>query len=402
MTDAARWSLRDQPGKILHTSEFGPKKTVLTLFGTRPEVIKLAPVIAAMEKDCTGLRALNVASGQHSDLLYPFIQQFGIRMDYDLRIMEPNQTPNQVSSRVLAMLDPIIAEERPELILVQGDTTTALAGALAGFYRRVPVGHVEAGLRSGRVDSPYPEEMNRQLISRLATHHFAATSRNRDALISEGVPAESVFVTGNPVVDSLKSMIGSCLASAALSEVLEATSALKRIVLTTHRRESFGELMSENLKALRLFVERHEDVALLFPVHPNPSVSGPAREILSSHERIHLLQPMDYRDFMFLLSKAWLIVSDSGGVQEEAPTLGKPLLVLRENTERPEAVDAGVARLVGGCPVRLSEMLEQALKDEDWTVNISTVKNPFGDGDSGPLIAKIIASQLGSKARAGT
>lgn len=376
------------------TPESTPPKKVLALFGTRPEVIKLAPVIGAIEARQNGLRTLNVASGQHADLLYPFIEHFGIRVDYDLRVMEPDQTPSQVCSRVLEQLDPILVKESPDLILVQGDTTTAMAGALAGFHRRIPVGHVEAGLRSGNSLSPYPEEMNRRLISQLATHHFAATARNRDTLLSEGVRPDSVFVTGNPVVDSLTRMLEGLTPSPVLAELLRSTAGLKRIVLTTHRRESFGELMTENLKVIGRFVEDHSDVALFFPVHPNPAVSGAAHEIFSGHARVHLLQPLSYQDFVFLLSNAWLIVSDSGGVQEEAPTLGKPLLILRENTERPEAIEAGVARLVGGSPLRLAEMLEQALRDENWVNEIGKVANPFGRGDSGQRIARIISDAL--------
>jgi UDP-N-acetylglucosamine 2-epimerase (non-hydrolysing) len=382
-------SIQYQPS----TPESTPKK-VLALFGTRPEVIKLAPVIGAIEANKNGLRTLNVASGQHTDLLYRFIEHFGIRVDHDLRVMEPHQTPSQICSRVLEKLDPILVNESPDLILVQGDTTTAMTGALAGFHRRIPVGHVEAGLRSGNTLSPYPEEMNRRLISQLATYHFAATTGNRDTLLSEGVRPESVFVTGNPVVDSLTRMLEELTPSPVLAELLRSTQGLKLIVLTTHRRESFGELMTENLKVLRRFVEVNSGVALFFPVHPNPAVSGVAHEILSGHARVHLLQPMSYQDFVSLLSNAWLIVSDSGGVQEEAPTLGKPLLILRENTERPEAIEAGVARLVGGSPLRLAEDLEQALRDENWVNEVRRVENPFGRGDSGQRIARIISEVL--------
>jgi UDP-N-acetylglucosamine 2-epimerase (non-hydrolysing) len=385
---------REVHGVLYQTTPESPPKKVLALFGTRPEVIKLAPVIGAIEAGKNGLRTLNVASGQHTGLLYPFIAHFGIRVDYDLRVMELNQTPSQICSRVLEQLDPILVDESPDLILVQGDTTTAMTGALAGFHRRIPVGHVEAGLRSGNTLSPYPEEMNRQLISRLATYHFAATAGNRDTLLSEGVRPESVFVTGNPVVDSLTRMLEELTPSPVLAELLRSTQGLKRIVLTTHRRESFGELMTENLKVLRRFVEENSSVGLFFPVHPNPAVSGTAHEILFGHARVHLLQPMSYQDFVFLLSNAWLIVSDSGGIQEEAPTLGKPLLILRENTERPEAIEAGVARLVGGSPLRLAEDLEQALRDESWANEVRRTDNPFGRGDSGPRIAAIISEVL--------
>lgn len=380
-------------------SDRGSPKKVLTLFGTRPEVIKLAPVIRDIESNFKSLRAVNVTSAQHTDLLYPFVKLFGIRIDHNLRVMEPGQTPNRVCSRVLDLLDPILVEEKPDLILVQGDTTTAMAGALAGFHRRIPVGHVEAGLRSGDIYSPYPEEMNRRLISQIATYHFAATERNRAALIAEGVAEESIFVTGNPVVDSLKGILESTSVSPKIEKVINLTEECKRIALTTHRRESFGDVMAENLRVLRRFIETHKDVALIFPVHPNPKVSGAALEILSSHPRIHLIAPLSYQDFIVLLSRAWLIVSDSGGVQEEAPTLGKPLLILRENTERPESVESGVARLVGGSPVRLAQMLEEVYTDTEWVGKVGQVENPFGRGDSGRQIAEIIARSLGQEVK---
>jgi UDP-N-acetylglucosamine 2-epimerase (non-hydrolysing) len=312
--------------------------------------------------------------------------------------MEPNQTPSQVCARVLAALDPILAREQPDLMLVQGDTTTALAGALAGFHRRIPVAHVEAGLRSGDASSPYPEEMNRRLITQLASYHFAATARNRAALLAENVASDSIFVTGNPVVEALKTILERASVSAELKHLIEATKNLRRVVLTTHRRESFGEVLAGNLRALRRFIETHEDVALIFPVHPNPAVARPAKRILAGQPRVHLLEPLGYGDFLFLLSHAWLIVSDSGGVQEEAPSLGKPLLILRDKTERPEAIEAGIARLVGGRPHRLEEMLAEAYSSGDWIDAVKKVKNPFGRNDSGRRIARIIGALLGEPA----
>jgi UDP-N-acetylglucosamine 2-epimerase (non-hydrolysing) len=369
-------------------------KKILTIFGTRPEVIKLAPIIQHLASDAERLQTINIASGQHTDLLYPFVRLFAIHIDYDLRVMGNDQTPNEVCSRVLASLDPILGQERPDLILIQGDTTTALSGALAGFHRRIPVAHVEAGLRSGSSQSPYPEEMNRRLISRLATYHFAATARNRENLITEGVSEQNIFLTGNPVVDSLLAILKTSHPSPSLASLLDDTEGFKRIVLTTHRRESFGAIMAENLQVLRQFVDTHEDIALIFPVHPNPSVQKPASTYLSDHPRIRLILPLAYPDFVVLLSRAWLIVSDSGGVQEEAPTLGKPLLVLRENTERPEALDAGVARLVGGRPGCLAVMLEEIYGNGNWTSRIKQTENPFGRGDSGRRISTIIQQLL--------
>jgi len=367
---------------------------ILVVFGTRPEVIKLAPVIQQLEALSPMFRTVTVSSSQHIDLLRPFVGSFGLRVDYDLNVMQSHQTPSQVCARVLSQLDPILEREKPELILVQGDTSTALAAAQAGFFRRIPVGHVEAGLRSGNAHSPFPEEMNRRLITRLATMHFAATRRNRDNLLAEGVPAEHIYETGNPVVDALKSMIKGLTVRPQIAELLQQTEGFRRLVVTTHRRESFGEVLTGNLRVLRRFVDQHPDVALLFPVHPNPQVALPAKEILGKHSRIHLLEPLNYEDFIVLLSNAWLIVSDSGGVQEEAPTLGKPLLVLRENTERPEAMEAGVARLVGGKPESLERCWRKYTGDDEWIKRVQRTKNPFGQGDSGERIAQAIAGAL--------
>jgi UDP-N-acetylglucosamine 2-epimerase (non-hydrolysing) len=343
---------------------------------------------------CSAIQTIVVGTGQHTDLLYPFLEQFGIKLDFDLQVMRPDQAPSEVCSRVLAGLSSILNERNPALILVQGDTTTALAGALAGFYHGIPVAHVEAGLRSGNVHSPFPEEMNRQLISRIATYHFAATERNRQTLLVEGVPDGHIFVTGNPVVDSLHSMLAHTQPSPALRQVLSAISGQRLIVLTTHRRESFGDTMRRHLRALRRFVELHQDISLIFAVHPNPNVGAAARAELEGCPRIHLIAPLDYSDFIQLMQHAWVLVSDSGGIQEEAPTLKKPLLVLRDNTERQEVVDAGVAILVGNTPGRLSALLEKTYADPTWEERVKAANNPFGDGSAGSRIADVIQREL--------
>lgn len=368
---------------------------LLTVFGTRPEAIKLAPVVRAFGAYGGGFTTVNVATAQHTDLLYPLVRSLGIRIDHDLKVMESGQTLNGVCARMLASLDGVLAQEEPEMVLVQGDTATALAGALAAFNRGVPVGHVEAGLRSGDPQNPFPEEMNRRLISRLATYHFAATTGNRDQLLDEGVDRHQIFVTGNPVVDSLKKFLAKPSDLPAVRKVLGQTEGLRRLVLTTHRRESFGGAMTENLKALRRFIRRREDVALIFPVHPNPAVVEAARRVFHCQERVHLVEPLPYAEFVRLLARAWLIVSDSGGVQEEAPTLGRPLLILRENTERPEALESGVARLVGGGQARLAAMLDEAYEPGSWTEGVREIENPFGSGDSGPQIARVVAELFG-------
>jgi UDP-N-acetylglucosamine 2-epimerase (non-hydrolysing) len=369
-------------------------KRVLTLFGTRPEVIKLAPVLSELERRRDRFETVNIASSQHVDLLHPFARHFGIRIDSDLGVMRKDQTPAEVASRVLAALDPVLARERPDLLLVQGDTTTAMAGALAGFFRGIAVGHVEAGLRTGDPASPFPEEMNRTLITRLARYHFAATGHNVETLLAEGVPRNRIALTGNPVVDALLATVEADAVAAEFRERIAEIAADKLIVLTTHRRESFGDVMTGNLEVLRRFLTEHEDVALAFPVHPNPNVAEPTRAVLAGAPRVHLLEPLAYAEFVHLLSRAWLIVSDSGGIQEEAPTLGKALLVLRKNTERPEAIEAGVARLVGGAPERLAEMLAEVRADDTWIQRVREIANPFGVGDSGIRIAEAIDSFL--------
>ena len=368
---------------------------VLVLFGTRPEAIKLAPVIHELRKKF--FKTIVVSSSQHKQLLKPFLETLKVDVDFDLGVMRRNQSPTDVCSRVMAKLDKILALEQPDLILVQGDTTTTLAGALAGFYRKIPVGHVEAGLRSGNLMSPFPEEMNRRVVSQIASFHFAATEKNRRNLLAEDVPSEKVFVTGNPVVDAMKYMLKNLKVDPAITELIKATEGKKRLLLTTHRRESFGSAMTANLKVLRDFVEKRKNVCMFFPVHPNPNVKKIAKEILGRRERIHLLDPLDYSDFLAIMKSAWLIVSDSGGVQEEAPSLGKPLLVLRENTERPEAIRSGVAKLVGKSPGSLKQFLEENYAVETWIKSVKEVANPFGDGKAAARIVKIIEEKLTSK-----
>ncbi|MBS1797352.1 MAG: UDP-N-acetylglucosamine 2-epimerase (non-hydrolyzing) [Acidobacteria bacterium] len=383
-------------GKKIKTHEIVDwRLKIMVLFGTRPEAIKLAPIIHELRQKF--FQTIVVSSSQHKELLKPFLKMLDIETDFDLRIMRKNQTPNEVCSKILAKLDKILAEEKPDLILVQGDTTTTLAGALAGFNRQVAVGHVEAGLRSGNLYSPFPEELNRRLVSQIANLHFAATERNRRNLLAEDIPTEKIFVTGNTVVDTLHYILKTLTPSHRIAELVESTEGLKRILLTTHRRESFGERMSENLKVLREFVEKRNDVCLFFPVHPNPNVQEATNEILAGAERIFLLEPLNYKEFIALMKNAWLIVSDSGGVQEEAPSLGKPLFVLRENTERPEAIRAGVAKLVGGNPQTLAKMLEENYTIDTWIKSVSEVSNPFGDGRAARRIVKIIEEKFGIK-----
>lgn len=373
-------------GAEVYLSALKPK--ILVLFGTRPEAVKLAPVIYELKKQ--KFPTVVVCSSQHTDLLAPFLQIFNLDFDYDLKAMRENQTPTEVAARVLSAFDGILEIEKPELILVQGDTTTALAGALAAFNRKIKIGHVEAGLRSGDLHSPFPEEMNRRLISQMATLHFAATARNTENLLAENIGNKQIFQTGNTVVDALHSVLEKLKPSRKIKKLIVETKNSKRILLTTHRRESFGETISENLRVLSEFVEKKDDVCLIFPVHPNPNVRKVTNKFLSGRKRVFLLDPLDYVDFVFLMKNSWLIISDSGGVQEEAPSLGKPLLVLRENTERTEAVEAGTAKLVGKSAKNLAKMLEENYNKQDWIRAVKRIKNPFGDGTAAKQIVKIL------------
>ncbi len=373
------------------------KIKILVLFGTRPETIKLAPVISELKKRQADFAMRVVSSSQHTDLLAPFLKIFDIEPDYDLRVMTENQTPNQVCARVLRGLDEIFDREKPDCVLVQGDTTTAFAGAFAAFNRKIKIGHVEAGLRSGNPDSPFPEEMNRRLISQMATFHFAATEKNLENLRREKTDENKIFLTGNTVVDALRFVSENSAPSRKISELIEKTVGFKRILLTTHRRESFGAAMTENLIDVREFVEKHAYVCLIFPVHPNPNVRKASGEILAGRERIHLLEPLEYVDFVALMKNSWLIVSDSGGVQEESPSLGVPVLILRENTERPEAIEAGAAKLVGANS--LAQMLEENYNDTRWIDSVKSIVNPFGDGAAARKIVDVLEREFYGKAR---
>lgn len=368
--------------------------TALILFGTRPEVIKLAPVIRALGRRADRVRSVVVSSSQHVDLLRPHLELLRIDVHHDLQTMQIGQSPSSVLTRCLERMTALIERETPDVVIIQGDTTTALAGALAAFYARVPVAHVEAGLRTGNLASPFPEEAHRSLIARVARWHFAATRANARTLRAEGVSARDIFVVGNTVVDSVHAMLAKTQSSPAVDSLVDATRGQRRIVLTTHRRENFGAVMDTQLDTLRRFVERHPDVTLISPVHPNPAVRDAVSRRLLGGDRIHLTEPMSHGDFLWLVRRSWLIVSDSGGIQEEAPSLGKPLLVLRDTTERPEAFECGVARLAGHDPVQIEAMLEEAYADSGWVRLAGKARNPFGDGRAGERIASVILRSL--------
>lgn len=375
---------------------------ILVVFGTRPEAIKLFPVIRALKQE-PDFDVTVCVTGQHRQMLDQVLQIARIDPDIDLDVMRADQSLPEVTRRILKGLDEVLTDVAPSRVMVQGDTTTAMAAALSAYYRKIPVDHVEAGLRSGDIYSPWPEEVNRKLVGSIASLHFAPTPRAAEALIHENVPGERVFVTGNTVIDALldtKDRIGDFAAACrAIDAQLPDGGRNRRIVLVTaHRRENFDGGMQRIATALQLLAER-EDTIIAFPVHPNPHVMGPMRAIIGDHPRIRLLAPLEYVSFVYLLSRAHLVLTDSGGVQEEAPALGKPVLVMRNTTERPEGIDAGTALLVGTQTSRIVAEALRLLDDRRHYERMSRAHNPFGDGQASRRILDILAQEAGPLAR---
>jgi UDP-N-acetylglucosamine 2-epimerase (non-hydrolysing) len=377
------------------TSNFPPtpgpagRKTILSVFGTRPEAIKMAPVLRRLAGE-PGLRSLVCVTAQHREMLDQVLSLFQLRPDHDLDLMREGQTLTQITTRALTELEPYLARERPDFMLVQGDTTTTMAASLAAFYARVPVGHVEAGLRTGDPAYPYPEEVNRRVTTVIATHHFAPTEGARRNLLREGVAPGAITVTGNTVIDALLETVG-----ASPSRVPKLPLRGKRIVLVTaHRRENFGAPLEEIIGALRDLASRYPDVDLVYPVHRNPNVDGPVRAALTGAPGIHLLDPLEYKSFCDLMAASYLILTDSGGIQEEAPSLGKPVLVLRDETERPEAVEAGVVRLVGPHRAEIVAQASRLLDDASAYAAMATRRNPYGDGRAAERIVAMLRKML--------
>jgi len=361
---------------------------VLFCLGTRPEMIKVAPLVIRLRE--LGGEAILVNTGQHADLLAPLFDLFQVEANYNLVAMSPGQGLNTLVARIVERLDPVLEKEQPDYVIVQGDTASALGGALAAFNRKIPIGHVEAGLRSGNALSPFPEEMNRRLVTQMAMLHFAATDYNRATLLKEGIGEETIHVTGNSVVDALQHTLKTTTPGAEMIQLRARVAGRKLVLLTTHRRENFGDAMRTHLRSLRAFAEARPELCLVFPVHPNPRVKEAAEKELKDCDQIVLTAPMGYADFVHLLSDAWLIVSDSGGIQEEAASLGKPILVLRENTERPEGVQVGVARLVGEDPEQLTQLLAEAVADEGWFEVAAKAEKVYGDGLTADRISRIL------------
>ncbi len=367
---------------------------ILTVFGTRPEAIKMAPVVNAAKKEAHCCEIRVCVTAQHRQMLDQVLSLFAITPDWDLDIMSNGQDLTDITSRVLQGLRKVLREWRPDIVLVHGDTTTTFAGALAAFYERIPVGHVEAGLRTGNRYAPWPEEMNRRLTGRLATYHFAPTQSARNNLLLEGLSSDNVFVTGNTVVDALFEVVHIIEEDKPLRDKLDLKFKFlnpnkKLIVVTGHRRENFGDGFEAICRALRQLAGR-EDVQVVYPVHLNPNVQRPVQAILAGYENIHLLEPLDYLPFIRLLDRAFLIITDSGGIQEEAPSLGKPVLVTREITERPEAVEAGTVRLVGTDEKRIFSEAVRLLDDKKLYESMARAHNPYGDGNASQRILKEI------------
>lgn len=364
---------------------------VAVVFGTRPEAIKLAPVIHELRRRA-GIDVRVATTAQHRELLDQVLHVFGIIPDVDLDVMQPNQALADLSGRVLSAVDGLLAKEQPDLVVVQGDTTSVLMCSLAAFYRRVPVAHVEAGLRTADAMNPFPEEMNRRLTSILASLHFAPTERARQSLLRDGMAADAVFVTGNPVVDALH-YIRRTPAYQHVQLPIPVDRQARLLLVTLHRRESWGAPIAGMCAALRRVVERFDDTHLVLPVHLNPSVRSVIHESLGDTPRVSLIEPLDYVQFVALMDASWLVLTDSGGVQEEAPALGKPVLVLRETTERQEAVEEGVAQLVGTDPDAIVTAASRLLSDPSAHARMARTVSPFGDGRAAERIADIIIAR---------
>ncbi|MCP1675818.1 UDP-N-acetylglucosamine 2-epimerase (non-hydrolyzing) [Natronocella acetinitrilica] len=370
------------------------RRRVLTVFGTRPEAIKMAPVLASLGRE-PAVTSLLCVTGQHRDMLDQVLQLFDLQPNFDLDIMQPGQDLTDITSRVLIGLREIIRESSPDLVLIHGDTTTTMATALAAYYEQIPVGHVEAGLRTGDIYAPWPEEINRRVAGAIASLHFAPTVGARDNLLRENVVADTIHVTGNTVIDALLSVVARLRGDASITASLEQDFSYldpqRRLLLVTgHRRESFGGGFERICLALARLAER-DDVEIVYPLHRNPNVAGTVEHSLGHLPNVHLIPPLDYLPFVYLMDRSSLILTDSGGVQEEAPSLGKPVLVLRETTERPEAVEAGTVRLVGTDSEAIVAATSLLLDDEAAYQAMSRAHNPYGDGRAAQRISEVIA-----------
>jgi UDP-N-acetylglucosamine 2-epimerase (non-hydrolysing) len=379
-------------------------KRVAVFFGTRPEAIKMAPVVMALRK-AADIEAVVVATGQHREMLQQVVDLFQIEVDHSLDVMRPNQTLASLTARLMEAVDGVLGEIECDFALTQGDTTTTFVASLASFYRRIPVGHVEAGLRTGNIYSPFPEEVNRRLVSSMAALHFPPTEISRQNLLREGIPDPAIRVTGNTVVDALQleveqqsdPAIEQHLREQLTPELGESWWKRPYVLVTGHRRENFGSGFEEICRALALLSDRFPDHEFIYPVHLNPNVQGPVYERLGQRKNVHLLAPQPYRPFIALMRACRVVLTDSGGIQEEAPSLGKPVLVMRDTTERPEGVHAGTVKLVGAHADRIVESVSELLTDEAAYLRMSEAVNPYGDGHASERIVEAVSRFLDAR-----
>lgn len=366
------------------------KWKVMTVFGTRPEAIKMAPLVKALQQNTEQIDTVVTVTAQHREMLDQVLETFKIVPDYDLNIMKERQTLLDVATRGLEGLDQIMKEAKPDVVLVHGDTATTFVASLAAFYNQVAIGHVEAGLRTWNKYSPYPEEMNRQLTGVLADIHFAPTEQAKENLLKENKEPNSIIVTGNTAIDALATTV----ADDYTHPVLESIGNNRMILLTAHRRENLGEPMENMFRAIHRILEEHPDVQVVYPMHLNPAVRDTARAILESHERVHLIEPLEVFDFHNFASRSYMILTDSGGIQEEAPSLGKPVLVLRDTTERPEGIEAGTLKLAGVEEETIYDLTKELLTDSALYNQMAQASNPYGDGHASERIVEALISFL--------
>lgn len=365
------------------------------IFGTRPEAIKMAPLINLAKNDKI-IKPLIISSGQHKEMLDQVLDIFKIKPDYDLKMMKKNQTLAEMTSRIINKVDALLNQKKPDLVLVQGDTTTAYVGALVSFYNQIPVGHIEAGLRSFDKLNPFPEEINRKMISSIADLHFAPTLASKNNLIREGIKGSEIFKVGNTVIDALK-IISAQISKFSKKEINDLDLSGRIILLTTHRRENIGKPIENIVSAAEKLIHKNKDIKIVLPMHPNPKVREIILKVLSKNERVYLIEPLDYPDFVLMMNKSYLVITDSGGVQEEAPTLGKPVLVTRETTERSEGVQAGTAIMVGTKKEKIYQTAQKLLNKRLIYQQIARKRNPYGDGKTSERIIKIIKQRYVKK-----
>lgn len=389
MLEIACSALNNKVRLILLTKKW----KVMTIFGTRPEAIKMAPLVLELQKHPETIEPLVTVTAQHREMLDQVLETFEITPDFDLNIMKDRQTLGEVTTRALEGLDKVMKEAKPDIVLVHGDTTTTFVASLAAFYNQIAVGHVEAGLRTHNKFSPYPEEMNRQLTGVIADLHFAPTEKSAQNLLAENKKEEAVYITGNTAIDALQTTVTETYSH----PILEKIGSDRMILLTAHRRENLGQPMRNMFRAIKRLIEEHEDIQVVYPVHMNPAVREVADEVLGRDPRIHLIEPLEVLDFHNFAARSFIILTDSGGIQEEAPSLGKPVLVLRDTTERPEGIDAGTLKLAGTDEETIYGLAKELLTDEAAYKAMSHASNPYGDGKASVRIVEALHDYFNKK-----